>query len=80
MAERLLLLEVAGRPGALGRLRSRLPDTVWRSREIVVPLDHHTAEEVLALCCALGVQVRRSRVMRQPCGLLSVVGQPTADS
>lgn len=63
MAHRVLLLAVADPARTLRRLRARLPDTEWSCGKIAVPLEQHTAEEVLSLCCSLEVWVRGSRVV-----------------
>jgi hypothetical protein len=63
MAQRVLLLEVTDPPRTVRRLRACLPAITVSCSRIAVPLEHHTAEEVLGLCCSLELPVRGSRVV-----------------
>lgn len=65
MLESILLLELRGKPGALLLLGHQLGCLIEGPREVAMPLSDHTPEEVLSACAALGVEVLRSRVVRE---------------
>lgn len=60
----VLLLDLRSSPEALRRLAVRAGPLLPGPREVAIPLEDHTPEEVLAACAAAGVQVLRSRVIR----------------
>lgn len=62
----VLELMVPSPEDAVARLLPRLPSLAQRGRRIRVPLRGTSAEAVLALCRAAGVQIRGSRVAEEP--------------
>jgi hypothetical protein len=65
-AERTVLALAVRRmdPGRARALRLLLPDFAWRNGWLQVPLGDESPEEVLAACCAVGLEIRESRVVR----------------
>lgn len=61
----VLELAVPSAEEAMRRLGSRLPSIVRRGRRVRVPLRGTSPEAVLALCRAVGVEVRGSRVAEE---------------
>lgn len=61
----VLELAVPSAEDAMQRLGSRLPSVVRRGRRVRVPLRGTSPEAVLALCRAVGVEVRGSRVAEE---------------
>lgn len=51
-------------PGRAQALRLLLPDFAWRDGWLRVPLRDESPEEVLAACCAVGLEIRESHVVR----------------
>jgi ABC-type multidrug transport system ATPase subunit len=63
---RSLELDVPSAGRAAAMLAPRLPVVECRGPRLRVPLEHTTAEEVLAICRTLAIPVNASRVVREP--------------
>jgi ABC-type multidrug transport system ATPase subunit len=63
---RSLELDVPSAGRAAAMLAPRLPVVECRGPVLRVPLEHTTAEEVLAICRTLAIPVNASRVVREP--------------